>query len=347
LTRFQTTCGDMVTSGCLSPTRRLFQMRTFAAILWAAFQCSNSFAAEFELKVGHNGEIDHPYQIGFERFKQIAELQSHGRIAVTIYPAGQLGAEDKVNAMVKSGLIAAQATSVAGGLAPFVPQIDALDYPFLFRDFSHYCHVMDGDIGLRLANQVERKLDVVFLGWGFSGVRSVWNRKRPIVEPEDLLNLKIRVIGSRVVIDTFRELGAQVVPMSFGELYNALQQGVIDGAETDDIDLMVERFYEVSRYVSLTEHLYLGAGFIFSRKVFDKLPRDLQQVVIRAGKAAVLEERIAIIEKAKQARSYLEGQGVKYNAVDRARFALATDKLYKHVESPEIATLIDQIREVP
>jgi tripartite ATP-independent transporter DctP family solute receptor len=346
LIRSQTSYGDIVPSDCVFSGQSSFQMRTLFSMLWVLFLCSNSFAAEYEFRVGHNGEIDHPYQVGFERFKEIVESQSHGRIAVTIYPSGQLGSEDKVNSMVKSGLVAAQATSVAGGLAPFVPEVDALDYPFLFRDFSHYCHVMDGAVGLRLANLVERKLDVVFLGWGFSGVRSVWNRKRPIVEPEDLIDLKIRVIGSRAVIDTFRDLGAQVVPMSFGELYNALQQGVIDGAETDDIDLMVERFYEVSRYVSLTEHLYLGAGFIFSRKVFDKLPMELQQVVVQAGKAAVVEERKAIIEKAKEARAYLQERGLKYNAVDRARFALATDKLYKHIESPEIATLLDQIREV-
>jgi len=320
--------------------KRILQIVASAAVLcwWSA-----GWSAEFELRVGHNAETDHPYQKGFETFKEILESRSGGRIAVTIYPSGALGAEDKVNMMVREGLIAAQATSVAGGMAPFVPDVDALDYPFLFRDLDHYYRVIDGAVGKQLAKEVEDRLNVVFLGWGFSGVRNVWNRKRPVTEPENLSGLKIRVISSKAVMGAFSSLGAEVTPMSFGELYNALEQGVIDGAETDDIDLMVEDFYDVTRYVSKTEHLYLGAGYIFSRKIFDKLPIDLQRLVVEAGRAAVADERLAMAAKAIEARAFLRSHGIQYNDVDRARFEAGVAGLYS-ATAPSVAALIQQIR---
>jgi TRAP-type transport system periplasmic protein len=315
-----------------------------AASAAALFWLSAGWSAQFELRVGHNAEMDHPYQKGFETFKEILEKRSGGRIVVTIYPSGELGAEDKVNMMVREGLIAAQATSVAGGLAPFVPDADALDYPFLFRDLDHYYRVMDGAVGKQIASEVEDRLHVVFLGWGFSGVRNLWNKKRPVTLPEDLRGLKIRVISSKAVIGAFTSLGADVTPMSFGELYNALEQGVIDGAETDDIDLMVEDFYDVTRYVSNTEHLYLGAGYIFSRKIFDKLPPDLQQLVLEAGRAAVIEERLAMARKGVEARAFLQSRGIKYNDVNRARFEAGVAGLYSGIAPPSVAALVQQIR---
>jgi TRAP-type transport system periplasmic protein len=304
-------------------------------------------AAEFDFRVGHNGNLNHPYQKGFEKFKQIVERRSAGRISVTIFPGGQLGAEDKVNNMVRSGLVAAQATSAGAGLAPFVPDIDALNYPFLFRDLNHYYRVMDGDVGKLLARQVEDKLKVVFLGWGFSGVRNVWNGKRPLTEPDDLRNLKLRVINSKIAIDAFTTFGAQVTPMAFGEVYNALQQRVIDGAETDDIDLMVEKFYEVTKYVSLTNHLYLAAGYVFSKKVFDKLPADLQQIVRDAGTAAVAEERLTMASQAIAARAFLVGKGLKFNEVDRARFKEKVATLDGSAESASVAALVKRIELQP
>jgi TRAP-type transport system periplasmic protein len=323
---------------------RVVKLVTTGVMTIALWFATTSPAAEFEFRVGHNGGVDHPYQKGFETFKEIVEARSGGRIAVTIFPSGQLGAEDRVNNMVRSGLVAAQATSAAAGFSPFVPDVDALNYPFLFRDLNHYYRVMDGDVGRRLAREVELKLHVVFLGWGFSGVRNVWNKSRPISGPAELRNMKIRVINSKIVIDAFTSFGAEVTPMAFSELYNALQQGVIDGAETDDTDLMVEKFYEVTKYVSLTEHLYLGAGYVFSKKIFDGLPPDLQQIVREAGVAAVTEERVAMEKKTKEARDFLKKEGLQFNVVDRTQFEGKAAYLYAHIGSPSVAELVKRIQ---
>lgn len=296
-------------------------MRLFMLLVLSVGFAGRVGAGPLELRVGHNAGTDHPYQRGFEKFKQVVESESGGRLWVHIYPEGQLGAEDKVNLMVRRGLIAAQATSAAAGLAPLVPDVEVLNQPLLIRDIDHYYRVVDGPVGQRLAGEVETRLDVVFLGWGFSGVRNVWNRKHQILRPNDTGDLKLRVINSRAVLRAFGCFGAQVTPMDFGEIYNGLQQGVIDGAETDDTDLMVEHFYEVTHYVALTEHLFLGAAYIFSRRIYDTLPPDLQRVVVRAGAAAVVEERRAIAIKSEEARAFLIQHGLVFNSVDRSAFA--------------------------
>jgi TRAP-type C4-dicarboxylate transport system substrate-binding protein len=132
--------------------------------------------------------------------------------------------------------------------------------------------------------------------------------------------------------------------MSFGEIYNGLQQKVIDGAETDNVDLMVEKFYEVTKYVSLTNHLYLGAALIFSKKVFDSLPADLQKVVLDAAAESVKVEREAIVADAESARKFLEENGLVFNEVDRAKFEAIVEPLYAAIESPEVAEIVKNIR---
>lgn len=318
-------------------------VKSLLAGLGIAVAAISANAADFQLKVAHNGNEQHPFQAGYLTFKKIVEEKSKGRIEVLIYHSEQLGPEDKVNNMVRNGLVAVNATSTGAGLSPFVPRIDALNYPFLFRDMNHFYKVMDGSIGKSLAQEVEQKLDVVVFGWGFSGTRSLWNSKHPVVKPEDVQGLKIRTMNSPALIKSFRTLGAQVTPLAFGEVYNALQQKVIDGAETDNVDLVVEKFYETTKFVSMTDHLYLGAAYIMSRKVYDKLPPDLREVVLQAGKEAVMSERTAMDKETKVARVFLENKGIKFNAVDHAAFVAAVKPVY---DTAEPANLRDTIKSI-
>jgi tripartite ATP-independent transporter DctP family solute receptor len=322
---------------------RLRRLLSALAIMAATMSVAHS--AEFTFKMGHNGSADHPFQDGLLTFKSMLEEGSNGRIEVQLFPGEQLGPEDKVNNLIRSGLVAGAATSVAGGIVPYVPIADALNFPFLFRDMDHFYKVMDGPVGAELAKEIEDKLDVVVLGWGFSGTRSVWNSVRPVSVPADLAGLKLRTLNSQVMVDTFNTLGAQVTPLAFGEVFNALQQGVIDGAETDNVDLMVEKFYENTKYVSLTNHLYLAAPYVFSKMVFDKLPPDLQALVVEAGKAAVAEERVAMQLKTDEARAFLEGEGIVFNDVDHDAFVAAVKPVYDaSASSPEIAGYISRIQ---
>jgi tripartite ATP-independent transporter DctP family solute receptor len=229
--------------------------------------------------------------------------------------------------MLQSGTSALNISGSAA-LSNWVPEAELFNLPFIFRDSAHMYRVLDGPIGERLAKSIEKKLDVVFLGWMYSGNRNAWNNKKPIRSPSDMKGLKLRVMGSAVLVDTFNALGAQATPMSFGEVYTSLQQGVIDGAETDHIDLQVEKFYEVTKYVSLTGHMFLPASLIMSRKIYDKLPLDIQTVVHKAGHAATNYERMVIEGKTLEALDFLKKKGIKFYEVDKKPFQDAVKSVY-------------------
>lgn len=303
--------------------------KVFLAIGLALGFTGTSSAADIVLKIAHNGPEQHPFQVGAETFKRVLEEETGGTVEVQIFPGEQLGPEDQTSQMVKQGTLACAVESAGGGLAPFVPQADLFNMPFIFRDTDHFYRVVDGPVGERVAGDVEEKLNSVFLGWWFSGVRNTWNKKHPINTPEDMEGLKIRVMGSPVLIDTFNALGAQATPMSFGEVYTSLQQGVIDGAETDHVDLLVENFYEVTQHVSLTGHMYLAAGLICSKDVFDGLPTEVQAAVRKAGTEASAAERAAMETMTADALTQLKEKGLKFYEVDVALFQAKVQSVYE------------------
>lgn len=279
------------------------------------------------LKVAHNGSEQHPYQKGFEKFKHVLEEETGGQVEVQIFPAGQLGTEEEANQMIKLGTIAASAAS-AGGLGSFVPEADLFNFPFIFQDLPHFYSVLDGPTGKRVARAIEDRLDCLVLGYWFSGIRNAWNSKRPIRVPDDFRGLKIRVIRSPIVLDTFNAFGAQATNMSFGELYSALQQGVLDGAESDYVDLLVEKFFEVTKYVTNTEHLFLAVALIFSKKQYDRLPPYVQAAVLKAGEASVAVQREAMEQMERNALVELKQKGLQFNDVDKALFREKVEEVY-------------------
>ena len=282
------------------------------------------------LKVAHNGSAEHPYQVGFETFKEVLERETNGQVEVQIFENEQLGTEEEASLMVELGALAASAASAGGGLAPFTPEAELFNFPFIFRDLDHFYRVLDGGPGERVAAAVEENLDALVLGWWFSGIRNAWNSRRPILSPDDMRGLKIRVMSSPVLVETFNALGAQATPMSFGELYSGLEQHVVDGAETDHVDLLYERFYEVTEHVSYTGHMYLAAGFIFSRKRFEQLPPEVQEAVLRAGAEATVAQRRAMESMTDDALAEHVDLGLKFYEVDRALFQEKVRSVYEN-----------------
>ncbi|MCP4386630.1 MAG: TRAP transporter substrate-binding protein [Hyphomicrobiales bacterium] len=301
-------------------------------------------AADYTLKLAHNGPEQHPFQDGALAFKSALEASTNGAVEVQIFPGEQLGSEEETSQMIKQGTLACAVESAGGGLAPFVPEADLFNLPFVFNDLDHFYRVVDGPIGEQIAAKVETNLNADFMGWWFSGIRNVWNGKRPVIKPDDLKGLKIRVMGSPVLIDTFNALGAQATPMSFGEVYTSLQQGVIDGAETDHVDLLVENFFEVTKYVSLTGHMYLAAGLICGNKAMASLPEDIQGKVRAAAEAATTAERAAMMKMTDEALAALKAKGIEFNDVDLASFRAKAASVYdKNAEKVGGMALIEEL----
>jgi len=283
------------------------------------------------LKLAHNGTVEHAFQFGYMKFKEILEKEAPGRFEVQIFPSEQLGPDENCSELVKMGNIAGNAANAAA----FVPEADVFNFPFIFKDLNHFYRVLDGAPGERVTRVIEDKLNCVVLGYFFSGIRNEWNKKRPVLVPKDLVGLKIRTLGSPIFIDTFNALGAQATPMSFGEVYTAIQQGVIDGAETDHVDLLIEKFYEVTKYVSLTGHIYLAIPFIFSEAIFNKLTDDEKDLIIKAGEEAVSYQREVMEQQEVDARKKLESEyGIEFFDVDVSLFQEATKPIYvKYADS--------------
>jgi len=295
------------------------------------------------IKVSHNGSDQHPHQAGFEKISEILEKETNGRAKLEIFPSSQIASEEEAIEMVKLGVIGSTPAS-SGGLSRFVPEVDLFNLPFIFDSLGHFYEVLDGPIGDEIAKKIEQKLDCIVLGWWFSGIRNTWNSEKPIYTPKDLEGMKIRVIGSSIVLDTFNAFGAQATNMSFGELYSAIQQGVLDGAECDHIDLLVEKFYEVTKYVSFTEHLYLSVALIFSKKQFKKLPEDVQMALIKAGQESIKTQRNAMESKTREALIELQKKGLVFNTVDKRLFRDKVQVVYaKNAARVGGMSLINQI----
>ena len=309
---------------------------SFLVIVLLFFPCCNDSKEtpsipgkkKIVLKVAHNGTENHPMQVGFEKFKEVLAAETEGTVEVQIFPNAQLGSEEEASQMVKLGLIAASASSTAGGLSTSVPQAELFNLPFIFRDLEHCYKVLDGPTGQWLAEIVEDKLNCVVLGYWFSGIRNVWNDKRPILKPDDLRGVKIRVMSSPIIIESFNALGAQATPMAFGELYSALQMGVVDGAETDHLDLLYEKFHEVTKYISYTNHMFLVVALIFSKKMYNKLPPDVQVAVLKAGRESVVAEREAMDVFTDSALAELKKLGLEFYEVDKSLFREKVEQVY-------------------
>ena len=285
-------------------------------------------AEKIVLKIAQDSSTEHPYQKGLEKFKEVLEAETGGAVEVQIFPNGQLGSEEQAIDGIKLNTLDATVVS-AGNLAGFVPEVDLFNLPFIFEDQAGFFRVLDGPVGDMVGRVIEAKTNSVMLGYWTFGTRNAWNGKRPIRTPEDLKGLKIRVMGSPVLLDTFNAFGAQATNMSWGEIYTAVQQGVIDGAESDVVDLLVEKFYEVTKYYSLTEHLIGAAPFIFSKKRYDSLPAHIQVAVLNAGAAAEAAEREAQQSFVDDAIIQLKASGIEFITVDKDLFKAKVQPVYE------------------
>ncbi len=295
------------------------------------------------MKNSHNAGEKHSFQDGYNAMSEHLKKASNGKIDFQIFPAAQIATEKEAIEMIKLGVIASSPVNV-GALASSVPEVDLFNFPFLFRDTEHFYSVVDGPVGKQIAKKIEDKLDCIVLGWWFGGSRNVWNKYRPIHKPEDLQGLKIRVIGSSIILDGFNSFGAQATSMSFNQLYSAVSTKVLDGGECDNTDLLDMKFYEVTKYISNTEHLFPAIAMLFSKKQYDKLPPGIQKEVLEAGRISVAVQRQSMKQKTEEAVVQLQEKGMIFNDVDKKPFQDLAKELYiKYAEKVGGMQLIEQI----
>ncbi|PIP36131.1 MAG: C4-dicarboxylate ABC transporter substrate-binding protein [Desulfobacterales bacterium CG07_land_8_20_14_0_80_52_14] len=227
--------------------------------------------------------MDHPYMVGAQKFADLIKERTNGRIEIKLYPSNQLGkGEREMTEGIQQGAIDLLVTST-GPLGGFSPSINILDFPFLFRDFNHVDLVMDGPIGRKLLDDFE-KVNIKALSFWENGFRHLTNSKLEVKKVADAKGLKIRTMENKVHLSAWKDAGLNPTPMAWGEVYTALQQKVIDGQENPIAVFYSSKFWDAGqKYFSLTAHVYSPSPFLMSKKTYDSMPKEDQELFVKTS----------------------------------------------------------------
>lgn len=287
----------------------------------------------YVIKAGHAASEEHFAQGTFEKFKELVEEKSNGQIKVEIYPNGQVGGErEMVEALQLGNLtLAAPSSSV---VTAFSPSMYLWDLPFLFKDANQAHAVLDGAVGQAVLADLE-SVGIKGLGYWENGFRHIMNDKQPINKLEDMKGLKFRTLESQQQIQMWNATGANATPIAFTELYSALQQGTVDGAESPLALMYAQKFQEVQKYLTLSGHLYSPWPVLMNKAFFDELPADLQKAVEDAVEETKAHNRQLSADDEKKSLKLLEEGGMTYNelsADEKTRFQEAMQVVYPEIE---------------
>jgi tripartite ATP-independent transporter DctP family solute receptor len=267
--------------------------------------------------------IDHPQGLGAQKFVEVVEKKSEGKIKIKVFPNGTLGGEQQVAAAMQGGTVEISMMSpaqIVGTIKEFV----VLDFPFSFANVAQADAVLDGPFGQKLMDFMPAK-GWVGLGFMEQGYRSISNSKRPINKLEDIKGLKIRTILNPLYVDMLNALGANAVPMPFPELYTALEMKTVDGQENPETSVDSSKFYEVQKYFSADRHIYNPQMLMVSKKFWDTLSSDEKKIFEEAMAEARDVQRKAARAMTVKSRKALTDHGMLLNEIEPAELARMKD----------------------
>lgn len=297
-----------------------------------------------ELKLGHGLDISHPVHLGIVNFSERVWEKSSGKLSIRIYPNGQLGGERELLELLQIGSLAITKVSAAV-MENFAPSYKVLGLPYLFRDGDHLFEVLQGPIGERLLEQGE-KYRLRGLCFYDAGSRSFYTKDVPIRTPEDLKGLKMRVMKSNTAINMVNALGGSPTPISFGELYTALQQGVVDGAENNPPSFYSARHYEVCKYYSLDEHTAVPDVMLISTEWWNRLNDQEKQWITEAAKESVAYQRKVWAVAVEESLQKVKEAGVEIIYPDKELFSEQVTEIHESYKNqPEMYNLIREIKQ--
>ena len=295
-------------------------------ILFVAVVLAVPAPAATVLKFSSIHEPAHPSAYTAEFFASRVKQLTKGEVEVQVYHSRQLGdARDNVE-NVRNGSIAFTSVSISN-LSQVLPAMDAWSLPFIFKSDDHYWYVLNDPRAMEFMKQLEPK-GIKTITWITSGARNFFTQK-PIRTPADMKGMKIRVMASPVMINSMKAMGASGVPVAWGELYTALQTGVVDGAENNHPSLISMKFYEVSKFYTLDEHMRIPDVNIISTKVFEKLSKSQQAAILQAGVEATAYMRGAWKVAETEDLAKLKGLMKEIITVDKRPFMDAVGPLVK------------------
>ena len=313
--RTQSSSSALGTPGASS--RKSFVL-SLATVCFAttAFIAQAQDIQERVIKFGHLNNADHPVSLGVKRFAELVASKSGGKLKVQEFPASTLGNELQQQSALQGGIQEMTAPSTTS-LAGIVKEFGLIDFPFAIANYAQADALLDGPFGKALLAKLPEK-GLVALGYWDLGFRNVTNNKRPITKPEDFEGLKLRVIPNPVFLETFRALKANPVPMPFAELYGALESRAVDGQENPFSVILSNKFYEVQKYVSATNHVYATNIILVSKRFWDQLSATEQRILTEAADESRPYQRKVSREVAQKAVGELQAKGMQFNELSAA-----------------------------
>jgi tripartite ATP-independent transporter DctP family solute receptor len=326
-----------------------FHRKLTPALLASAALALSALAAQAQdlvLRSSDTHPDGYPTVEAVKYMGQLLEERTGGRIGIEVFHSAQLGEEKDTIEQTRFGVIDLNRIS----MAPFnglIPETAVMSLPYLFRDVDHLHAVLDSEIGQEVLDLFEAH-DLVALAYYDPGARSFYNREKPIKSIEDLAGLKFRVIQSDVFVDMVAALGADAVPMPYGEVYSAIETGVIDGAENNFPSYESSGHYEVAKYYTLDEHTMVPEVLVMSKASWDKLTPEDQEIVRQAAKDSVPFNREKWAEREKASEEQVRAAGVEIvEDIDKAPFVAAMAPVYeKYASTPELKSLVERIQAV-
>jgi tripartite ATP-independent transporter DctP family solute receptor len=297
------------------------------------------------IKLAHGLDVTHPVHRAMVRMGEIVAEDSGGSVRIDIYPSEQLGSERECVELLQIGSIGM--TKVSASVAEaFIPSFKVFSLPYLFRDRDHLFAVLEGEVGraLLLDGQESRLRGLCYFD---AGSRSFYTRDQRVDSPADLAGLKVRTQESATAMRMVRALGGSATPISWGELYTALQQGVVDGAENNPPSFYLSRHYEVCRYYSLDEHTSVPDVLLMSTRVWQDLDPRVQVLIEEAALEAAEHQKVIWAEASDEALAAVAEAGVEIIRPDKAPFEEAvTELIEEYRDQPEIWKWVERIRAV-
>jgi tripartite ATP-independent transporter DctP family solute receptor len=311
------------------PLRRAaLALGAFALLAGSGAACAQD-VKERNLRFAFSLTKEHPFGVGAQKFADAVAQKSGGKIKVQLFANAVLGSDPQNLSAVRGGTL--DFTSMATGLVASIDkQFMVFDLPFLFNNAQEAFAIADGPVGTRLLDGLAQH-GVIGLGIWDLGFRNLTNSKRPIARFEDVQGLKIRVIASPIYVDLFNSLGANPVPMTFGEVYGALESKAIDGQDNPVAVIESAKFAEVHKYMSLTRHVYTGMPFLMSKKTWDTMSETERQIMRAAADEAKQEERKASLAREAQSIGELK-KSMQVNEVSAAELARLRQKVQPVVD---------------
>lgn len=298
------------------------------------------------LRLAHGLSADHSVHKAMIYMADRLKEKSSGKMQIKVYPSEQLGSERECLELLQFGSLAMTKVSAAV-MEGFVEKYKVLGLPYLFESKAHAFEVLDSDVGREILESGE---SIWLRGLGFydSGYRSFYTKDRPINTPSDLSGMKIRVMSSINAINMVEAMGGSPTPISFGELYTALQSGVVDAAENNPPSFYLSRHYEICKYYSIDQHTQVPDVLLISEIIWKELSSEEQQWLQEAANESVDYQRTLWEASEKEAMDAVKAAGVEINYPDKAPFQEAVQSVYEPFQdNEEINALIQRIKAIP